>query len=148
MTLLANSMPEVDVSQLNECSLQELRALWKQSLGVVPKHQSAELLRLRLAYELQVRRYGGLKPGIRRQLQSLHKAFSRDADFCPLPTRDLAMGTILTKQWKGKMHKVAISDDGFEYEQNHYQSLSQIAELISGSKRSGPAFFGFREAPR
>jgi hypothetical protein len=39
-------------------------------------------------------------------------------------------------------------DDGFEYRGKRYQSLSEIAGHITGTKWSGPAFFGFRESRR
>jgi hypothetical protein len=37
---------------------------------------------------------------------------------------------------------VLVVEDGFEFEQRHYNSLSQIASAITGTGWSGPRFFG------
>ena len=48
----------------------------------------------------------------------------------------------LVRQWRGHAHTVLVQEDGFEYEGQHYRSLSVIAERISGAHWSGPRFFG------
>jgi len=136
---------EAELCRLEALSLDQLRGLWRERFGAVPKHQSADLLRRRLAYELQVRAYGGLRPDIRRRLGTLHRAFSSDPSFTPHAGRNLKTGTILTRVWKGTTHQVSILDDGSEYSAEHYQSLSEISERITGTKWSGPAFFGLRK---
>ena len=35
-------------------------------------------------------------------------------------------------------------EDGFEYRDKRYASLSVIAKTITGTARSGPAFFGLK----
>ena len=104
-------------------------------------------MRRRLAYELQVRAYGGLKTETRR-LRRLYEAFKADPDYTPLPNYGLKPGTMLTRGWKGATHRVGVMDDGFEYQGKRYKSLSEIAGRITGTKWSGPAFFGFREPRR
>jgi hypothetical protein len=51
-------------------------------------------------------------------------------------------GTRIVREWKGIVHEVTISDDGFEYEGKTFKSLSPIACRITGTHWSGPAFFG------
>jgi hypothetical protein len=97
---------------------------------------------------MQVQAYGGLKSSTRRQLQNLHRALKANPDWTPLPYRSLAIGTELTRVWRGKTYRVSVLDEGFEYQGSEYDSLSEIAQVITGTKRSGPAFFGFREASR
>ena len=46
------------------------------------------------------------------------------------------------RQWRGRTHKVLVGEDGFEYEGQHYRSLTAIAEQITGAHWSGPRFFG------
>ena len=139
---------EAEIHQLRDLALHQLRSLWRAHLGAVPKHQSADLIRRRLAYELQARLYGGLKPEIRRRLKQLHQAFKTNPNHVPLPNYDIMAGTILTRVWKGRTHKVHVSVEGFEYQAQRCKSLSEVAERITGTKRSGPAFFGFREPRR
>ena len=139
---------EAEIARLDDLGLPKLRALWAEKLGAVPKHQSPDLLRRRLAYELQVRAYGGLKPEVSHRLRKLYKAFKADPAYTPLPNYGLKPGTVLTREWKGAVHRVGVMDDGFEYKGERYASLSEIAGRITGTKWSGPAFFGFREPRR
>ncbi len=139
---------ETELLQLQNLGLRELRALWLKHMGRPIKHLSAELIRRRLAYEMQARVYGGLKPGTRRQLENLYRALKANPDWTPLPFRDVTTGMVLTRVWKGKTHCVNVLDDGFEHQGQQYDSLSEVARLITGTRRSGPAFFGFREPAR
>ena len=139
---------EAEIARLGDLGLSELRELWAARLGPVPAHQSADLMRRRLAYQLQVRAYGGLKTQTRRRLRRLYEAFKADPNYTPLPNYGLKPGTMLTREFKGVTHRVGVMDDGFEYKGKRYESLSEIATLIAGSKWSGPAFFGFREPRR
>jgi hypothetical protein len=54
-------------------------------------------------------------------------------------------GTTLIRYWKGERHTVTVLDEGFEYLGQPHKSLSAIAKKISGTKWSGPAFFGLRK---
>lgn len=148
MSLTSDLAVETEISRIESLSIYQLREFWKARLGAVPKHQSADLLRRRLAYQLQVEAYSGLKPETRRKLKMLYQAFNANPNFVALPTHAFAPGIILTRRWRGETHKVQVLDDGFEYDSKNYKSLTQIAEVITGSKRSGPAFFGFREPRR
>jgi hypothetical protein len=61
----------------------------------------------------------------------------------------LAPGTVLTREFMGKIHRVVAMPDGqFEYGGKPYNSLTAIANEISGSRWSGPAFFGLRDAQK
>ena len=48
----------------------------------------------------------------------------------------------MVRQWRGHTHTVLVREDGFEYEGQHYRSLTVIAERITGAHWSGPRFFG------
>ncbi|MDP2377506.1 DUF2924 domain-containing protein [Reyranella sp.] len=144
MSFKPDPILEAELSGLENLKLGQLQMLWQQRFGLVPKHQSADLLRRRLAYELQVRAYGGLRLEIRRRLSRLHKAFAADRKHTPIAGRHLKPGTILTREWKGTAHQVVLLVEGYEYAGERYQSLSEIAEKITRTKWSGPAFFGLR----
>jgi Protein of unknown function (DUF2924) len=47
---------------------------------------------------------------------------------------------------KGKSHRVTVLDDGFAFEGRVYNSLSEIARNITGTRWNGPKFFGLRSA--
>jgi hypothetical protein len=136
---------EAELAGLASLGLIELRRLWGARIGDVPKYQSVDLLRRRLAYELQCAASGGLKPDTRRRLRQLYNAFKASPNFSPLRNRDLKVGSMLTRAWRGEVHSVMVLADGFEYRGSRYDSLSEVASKIAGAKWSGPRFFGFYE---
>lgn len=61
----------------------------------------------------------------------------------------LAPGTVLSRDFMGQTHRVVAMPDGqFEYGGKPYNNLTAIANEISGSRWSGPAFFGLRDAQK
>jgi Protein of unknown function (DUF2924) len=58
-------------------------------------------------------------------------------------------GTELIRVYAGIEHRVLVlPDDEFEYAGKRYPSLSMIARAITGTRWSGPAFFGLRKEAR
>ena len=51
-------------------------------------------------------------------------------------------GTVLVREWHGVSHRVSVLDNGVIYRGQRFQSLSEVARLITGSRWSGPRFFG------
>lgn len=115
---------EAEIASLDGLGLQELRRVWRQRLGPPPQHISSELTRRRLAYELQVKAYGGLKPDIRRRLKQLYRAFKADPQHVPSSNLGLKPGLVLTREWNGTEHRVTVLEKGFEYRDEKYGSLS------------------------
>lgn len=58
--------------------------------------------------------------------------------------RRIKPGTRLIRQWEGQTHHVTVGEAGFEYNGERYKSLSVIARLITGTRWSGPLFFGLK----
>ena len=54
----------------------------------------------------------------------------------------LPIGSELIRSYRGQTHIVNVTPEGFEWEGKPYSSLSHIAHEITGSRRSGPKFFG------
>jgi hypothetical protein len=78
---------------------------------------------------------------LRRRLQTLTGEFDKQsASFDPGIV--LKTGTTLVREWRGHAHTVLVREDGFEYEGQHYRSLTVIAKRITGAHWSGPRFFG------
>jgi hypothetical protein len=61
-------------------------------------------------------------------------------------TRGLPSATRLVRTWHGTRHEVLVVDGGkgFKYKDQTYSSLSEVAREITGSRWSGPRFFGLR----
>ena len=54
-------------------------------------------------------------------------------------------GTRLARTWQGKVHVVTIGEDRvIRWEERSYRSLSEVARAITGTRWSGPAFFGLK----
>src|SRR6516164_7499008 len=94
-----------------------------------------------LADQLQQRVHGGPSRALQRRLQTLATDFERGARSFD-PSIVLKTGATLVRQWRGHTHTVLVREDGFEYDGQHYRSLTVIAEKITGAHWSGPRFFG------
>ena len=57
-------------------------------------------------------------------------------------------GTIIVKQYRGNEIRVLVLDDGFEWEAQHYRSLSAVARAVTGQRWNGLLFFGLTERKR
>jgi hypothetical protein len=99
-----------------------------------------------IAYKMQERACGGLAPAIKRRLRTLAADIEANGAGALPSALLLKPGTRLLREWGGKTHTVIVLDDGFEFEGERYQSLTQIARGITGAHWSGPRFFGLRRA--
>jgi len=52
-----------------------------------------------------------------------------------------AVGSTLTRSFKGKDITVTVTADGFEYDGQTFKSISAVARHITGYAISGPVFF-------
>ena len=55
---------------------------------------------------------------------------------------ELPLGTEICRPWNGREIRVQVCEDGFYCEGKVYPSLSALASSVTGTKRSGPVFFG------
>ena len=54
--------------------------------------------------------------------------------------------TKLTREWKGTLHTVTIAaDDTINWNGKRWNSLSEVARAITGTRWSGPVFFGLKK---
>jgi hypothetical protein len=143
---MTNPQPRLQLADLAQADKKRLVELWTRLHGQPPSFRaSRELLILALAWEIQARKNGGLKPTVRRRMERLAKAYLRGGSIDLDPPLRYRLGTILLRQWKGQRHSVTILEEGYGYDGKTYKSLSQIAREITGSRWNGPAFFGFRK---
>ena len=105
-----------------------------------PPRLSLDLLRRALAYQLQADWLGGLSPKIEKLLQSSSSPRARNG------YRKLEPGSQLAREWRGEMQVVDVIDGGYRWKGERYNSLSAIAREITGTRWSGPRFFGLAES--
>jgi hypothetical protein len=98
-----------------------------------------------LAYRIQEKAYGGLKTSTRIELRRIARSLEKSAASPKLRIQPrIKPGTRIVRQWKGATHEVLVTESGYEYGGARFRSLSRIARKITGTRWSGPAFFGLR----
>ncbi len=97
-----------------------------------------------LAYRLQEKAYGGLKASVAKQLRTLVEGEPNGRKQVGFSAMRTKVGTRMVREWKGKLHEVSVLPEGYEYNGQTYRSLSVIARAITGTRWSGPAFFGIK----
>jgi Protein of unknown function (DUF2924) len=146
MSKNVNAAIEAELEGLQSMPVVELRALWRAKFkSEPPKAFGPDLLRRSIAYKIQEDAYGGLDRATARLLKTLMAQFAKGSGRMALPRR-IQPGAILVRQWKGQSHRVTMMEDGFAYQGKPYESLSKIAQLITGTRWNGPKFFGLRAA--
>ncbi len=121
----------------------QLLELWQKVYGRgAPEGLRRELLVPFLAYRIQENALGGLKPSTLSELRRIARDLEKPGGSTESTYRTkMKSGTRLIRQWRGEAHEVAATESGFEYRGSTYQSLSEIARKITGTRWSGPAFF-------
>lgn len=143
---LAAGAVEAELSRLAGLPINNLRNMWKERLrGEPPALRSREVMVRLLGWRLQARTFGGLDVASERKLREIADALERTGTYELKLRRDLSPGVTITREWKGVVHKVSVTDRGFEYEGQNFKSLSDVARTITGTRWSGPRFFGLEQ---
>jgi hypothetical protein len=130
----------------------QLRAEWRRVYQALPSPRlTTDLLRRGIAYRLQERVHGGLPAMMARELDRMGKrrladkaAEGGDAGASGRARDEprLRPGTRLVRAWQGRTYSVLVTEHGFVMDDREYSSLSRIAETVTGTRWSGPRFFG------
>ena len=116
----------------------QLRERWVSIVGPVVPRVSPNMLRLALAYELQAKAFGGLSRVTQQKLGQLARAKT-----VSVPAQS---GMRLVRAWNGRTHVVVVGEDGvIRWNERDWRSLSEVARAITGTRWSGPAFFGLKK---
>ena len=134
------------IARLPELPMPEIKALWQRLFGDDTPTHNRQFLERRIAYRLQEVEFrktdGNLLERNKRRIASLvetGKVKKRDRDYRP------AAGTVLTRDYQGVEHRVIVTQDGqYDFQGRMYPSLSMIAREITGTRWSGPLFFGLK----
>jgi Protein of unknown function (DUF2924) len=133
-----------EIASLSKLDIDELRDRWKAIYGKAPSREiGRSFLTRAITYRLQERAYGGLKPSTCRLLARTVEEIATGSSNKPR-TRMAQSGTMLIREWQGTAHRVTMLDDGVSFKGKRYRSLSEVARAITGSRWSGPRFFGLR----
>lgn len=134
------------IAGLPDLSIEEMRVLWRELFGIDNPTPNRQFMERRIAYKLQEIEFRKVDPSLlernKRRIKALvetGKARKLDRDIRLMP------GTVLTREYQGIEHRVTVAQDGqYEFEGRRYPSLSMIAREITGTRWSGPLFFGVK----
>jgi hypothetical protein len=136
---------EAQLAKLPTMSRAELQSLWQELFQRPPSAQlRREMLIPILAYRIQELAFGGLKESTLKRLRELAADHANGKKSVIQPMKRPKVGTRYVREYNGKLHEVTVLDTGYEYEGQNYRSLTEIAKIITGTKWSGPTFFGYK----
>lgn len=129
---------EQDLAALAAMSSAQLHQRWAPVTGSPLPKVSPGMLRLALAWELQAKALGGYSSRTRQRLDQLSRGKTS--------TRRTQPGMRLVREWQGSVHVVTIGEDHvIRWNGREWSSLSEVARAITGTRWSGPAFFGLKQ---
>ena len=134
-----------EIDELQEATSANLKQRWRALYRTEPPRRiSRDLLMRALAYRIQEKALGGLKPSTRRLLIKVAADASARRPIEVEPELSIRPGTVLLREWHGTQHQVVVRENGIVFNGKQYKSLSQVAYRITGTKWSGPLFFGLK----
>ena len=151
-----------DLDELMDCEREELLLQWRMVFASSPpKHTSTLFLQKVLAHDHQCKAEGDVSTRTRRVLKHALKVAHRSSisseaasskwaqretgrlqSQLPASVHALSAGVQLVREWNGRTWQVEVLEDGFICGGKTYRSLSAIARMITGTRWSGPRFFG------
>ncbi|MDK2741962.1 MAG: DUF2924 domain-containing protein [Nitrospira sp. BO4] len=132
-----------DLTALAQLTPDALRALWPQWFDRPPPAKiRREFLVRALAYRMQEQAMGGLTTATRTTLRAHAEAEQQGSNGEGSARSRLTPGTHIIRQWGKETHQVTVDVAGLVYRGQRYRSLSAIARRITGTRWSGPLFFG------
>ena len=143
---------EEEIAQVRDLDVKALRVRWRNVFGKPPpEHLTRHLLFRIIAYTLQADRLGDLDVETLKLLKQAAgqegPASATSKNLARLDQRRFAPppGTVLVREWDRTSHRVMVMPDGYAWNGKSFDSLSQVAFAITGTKWNGPRFFGLRD---
>src|SRR5215469_10657060 len=134
-----------ELAEIPKLNLVALKQRWRVLYRTeAPVRIGRVLLLQAVAYRLQERVLGGVKPSTRRLLERVAEDNIGRRPPTETITTTITPGTVLIREWHGASHRVTVLKDGVLLRGARYRSLSEVARKITGSHWSGPRFFGLR----
>ena len=123
----------------------ELKDCWRSLYGTKPPQKiHSSLLIAGVAHRMQENALGALKSSVRRSLMLAANNPATPRPSPHYPSLRPKAGTVLVRDWGGVTHQAKVLEDGILFRSKRYKSLSEVARVITGSRWSGPLFFGLK----
>ncbi len=132
---------EQELAGLRRLSRKQLAERWLGLYKAAPPSAfTPDLMARGIAWRLQETVHGGLATEVRQTLAGGGEGASTRRQ---RPARvSLRPGNRLVRRWRGRTYVVEVTESGLIYEGDRFSSLTLIATKITGTKWSGPKFFG------
>jgi len=139
---------ELKIERLRTLDIFALRDRWKQLYGhAAPHYMRHEFLLRAVAYQIQVEMFGGLSAQTKRRLRQIADELRKGKESDLFTSPKIKPGTKLIRSWKDETHIVTALEIGFEWKRKRFNSLSEIARKITGTRWNGLLFFGVKRRP-
>ena len=134
-----------ELDALNNLDRSELLHRWNKLYGSEPPAKISQKLLVRaVAYKMQENAFGGLKLATIKFLAKVAEEISTNKELSVSQPVTIKSGTRLLREWHGTTYEVEITENGVLWGGKQYSSLSKVAYIITGTKRSGYLFFGLK----
>ena len=131
---------EAELLALPKLGRAKLQERWRDLFKAAPPVSfTPDLLVRGIAFRLQEKALCGLSANARRLLGSEDKVTDRHRSSARVSLR---AGNRLVRRWRGRTYVVEVTETGLVYNGERFGSLSLIARQITGTRWSGPKFFG------
>jgi hypothetical protein len=149
------------IDQLRHMTTVQLQLKYCELFGQASHSNHKDYLFRRVAWRMQALAEGGLSERARQHAGQI--VTDADLRLCapkqrieplpavrvanasrPLDSRVPPPGTQLIKRYKDKTLAVTVLEDGYQYGERVYKSLSAIARQVTGTQWNGYLFFGLR----
>jgi len=153
-----------EVALMEAMSVDRLRAKFAEVCGEPTRSRHKQYLIKRIAWRMQANAEGGLSERALKRAMEL----ANDAEIrltAPRPPKasagaeertvrigpkvrrrtELLPGMSLQRQYKGRQIFVRVLEDGFDWDGQHFQSLTAVAQAVTGKHWGGFHFFNLRQ---
>jgi len=131
---------KLSINDLKDSSPSELRKAFEIIFNVpLQQRISFDFVKGNLAWHIQAKQQKQNSKALREKLfKKAHCATIKyKISYQP--------GTRLIREWQGQTYEVTVMDKGYHWQGKQYRSLTAIAQEITGTKWSGPRFFGLND---
>jgi hypothetical protein len=138
------------IAHLADWSWSDIKKEWHRLFGGDPPIANRRFVEKRIAHRWQEIEFAKTDRGLLERNQRRSDELVATGTLKRQKTGAIPIaGAELIRIYGGIEHRVLVlPDDEFEYAGKRYPSLSMIAREITGTRWSGPAFFGLRKGAR
>lgn len=141
MFLLARAI-DVSMNDLKKYTTKELQKIWADKFKTPAPvgYTKSYLIKELVWYE----KYDSLPKNVQVKLNKLVCEYekTKSVNIKKIRKFDVTVGTRFIREYKGERYEVVAVENGFQYNNKTYKTLSAVANIITGTHWNGKKFFG------